>query len=132
LGSLRKKMLFLARLADRGESPKPVQPERESSRLSSKPLSPRFRRYLLALPVFTLGNSRDAFLLARAGELGVPVYILPLLWLAFSLVKSVGNVIVGREVDRVGARLPLVLGWAGLFMRLPTWRSRWHRKLGIR
>jgi hypothetical protein len=37
-----------------------------------------FRLYLL---VFTLGNSSDAFLLVRAGELGVPTRT-PLLWCA--------------------------------------------------
>src|SRR5690606_27398526 len=40
-------------------------------RLTLKPFDNNFRLYLVALVVFTLGNSSDAFLLVRAGELGI-------------------------------------------------------------
>jgi MFS family permease len=69
-----------------------------------------FRSYLLALLIFTLGNSSDSFLLVRAKELGVGTVWLPLLWLAFHLAKSGGNLVCGGWVDRFGAR-PLI--WAG-------------------
>lgn len=80
-------------------------------RLTLRPFDRNFRVYLLALVVFTLGNSSDAFLLVRAGELGVPTALLPLLWCVFHMVKSVGNLLAGKTVDRLGPR-PLVLtGW---------------------
>ena len=41
---------------------------------------PIFKRYLLVLALFTLGNSSNMFLLLRAKELGLPDYQVPLLW----------------------------------------------------
>lgn len=73
--------------------------------------TPPFRRFLLALGLFTLGNSSDAFLLVRAGEVGVPVAQLPLLWCLFHIAKTQGNLWAGRLVDRVGPRPLITLGW---------------------
>jgi MFS family permease len=78
-------------------------------RFSLQPFDRNFRVYLVALVVFTLGNSSDAFLLLRAGELGVSNELVPLLWCAFHIVKSAGSVAAGRAVDRFGPR-PLILG----------------------
>jgi predicted MFS family arabinose efflux permease len=50
-------------------------------------------------------------LLVRAGELGVPTPVLPLLWCGFHIAKSSGNLLVGRGVDRWGARGFILLGW---------------------
>ncbi len=80
--------------------------------LSLKPFDYRFRLYLLALVIFTLGNSSDAFLLVRAGELGVPTEMLPLLWGAFHVVKSCGSMLAGRAADSVGSRPLILIGWA--------------------
>jgi MFS family permease len=79
--------------------------------LTLAPFDRPFRLYLLALVVFTLGNSSDAFLLVRAGELGVPLAMLPLLWCVFHIAKSYGNLLMGRAVDRFGPRPFLLLGW---------------------
>lgn len=78
---------------------------------SLKPFDRNFRVYLIALAIFTLGNATDAFLLLRAGELGVTPPMIPLLWGAFSLVKSVGSPVAGRAVDRFGPRPLIVCGW---------------------
>jgi MFS family permease len=80
--------------------------------LNIAPLNRRFRLYLFALVVFTLGNSSDAFLLVRAGELGVATAMLPLLWAAFHIVKSVGNLLAGAAADRFGPRRLILGGWA--------------------
>jgi MFS family permease len=93
------------------ESPA-ASPPREPLRLTLRPFDANFRRFLAALLVFTLGNSSDAFLLVRAGELGVPTFALPLLWAAFHVVKSAANLLLGRAVDRAGPRPFLFLGWA--------------------
>jgi MFS family permease len=78
-------------------------------RFSLRPFDRNFRVYLVALVVFTLGNSSDAFLLLRAGELGISNELIPLLWCAFHIVKSAGSVMAGRAVDRFGPR-PLIFG----------------------
>jgi len=79
-----------------------TEPPQERLHLTLQPFDQNFRRYLLALVVFTLGNSSDAFLLVRAGELGVSVVMLPLLWCAFHIVKSSSNLFLGRAVDKFG------------------------------
>ncbi len=82
--------------------------------LTIRPFGWRFRFYLFALVLFTLGNSSDAFVLVRAGELGVPETYLPLLWCAFHIVKSAANLAAGRASDLFGPRPVLIAGW-GLY-----------------
>lgn len=69
------------------------------------------RQYLLILFLFTLGNSSDAFLLLRAGELGVAPARIPLLWAFFHLVKMAGSTPFGALSDRIGRRRVIVVGW---------------------
>ena len=69
------------------------------------------RQYLLILFLFTLGNSSDAFLLLRAGELGVAPARIPLLWAFFHLVKMGGSTPFGALSDRIGRRRVIVVGW---------------------
>jgi MFS family permease len=98
-------------------------------RLTLKPFDNNFRRYLLALVVFTLGNSSDAFLLLRAGELGVPTAMLPLLWCAFHVVKSGGNLVAGRAVDRLGPRPLIFAGWmaySAIYMGFAMAEAAWQ------
>jgi MFS family permease len=66
-------VLLLFGLRERTRPNKTVKP----FRLTLAPLGRDFRLYLTALVIFTLGNSSDAFLLVRAGELGVPTVMLP-------------------------------------------------------
>lgn len=106
-----------------------AQPAKEPLRLTLPPFDRNFRLYLLALVVFTLGNSSDAFLLVRAGELGVSTALLPLLWCAFHVVKSSGNLLLGRAVDRLGPRPYLFLGWllyAGVYLAFALATTAWE------
>ncbi|UFS71406.1 MFS transporter [Geomonas sp. RF6] len=86
--------------------------EKKSSvfRLGVLPAGP-VRTYLLILLLFTLGNSSDAFLLLRAGTLGVPASRIPLLWAYFHLVKMLCTMPFGMLSDRVGRRGVIVAGW---------------------
>jgi MFS family permease len=96
---------------------------------SLKPFDARFRRYLAALALFTLGNSSDAFLLLHAQQLGMAAWLLPLLWCAFHVAKSAGNMVLGPLVDRVGARRPLVAGWtlyAVTYLLFALASQAWH------
>lgn len=71
-----------------------------------------FRRLVVALLVFTLGNSTDAFLILRLSQAGVGNASIALLWSAHSAIKAVSALAAGRLSDRLGRR-PLVLaGWA--------------------
>ncbi len=88
------------------------------ARPESAPAVPRLRelgpvlpRYLGVLVLFTLGNASDAFLLLRAGQAGVPVALIPLLWGALHVSKAVFSIWGGRWSDRVGARRAIIAGW---------------------
>ena len=75
------------------------------------PFDRGYRVYLVALVVFTLGNSSDAFLLARMRELGISDTFIPLVWGTFHIVKSGGSLLAGRAVDRLGPRPLIFVGW---------------------
>ena len=70
-----------------------------------------FRKYLLIILVFTLGNSTDAFLLLRAQQLGVAVTLLPMIWVALHVVKMAFSVPGGILSDRIGRKKVIVAGW---------------------
>jgi MFS family permease len=109
--------------------PPATEPPKEPLRLTLRPFDRNFRLYLLALVVFTLGNSSDAFLLVRASELGVPTVALPLLWCAFHVVKSISNLLLGRAVDRFGPLRLIVLGWlmyAGVYLGFGLATEAWE------
>ncbi len=76
-------------------------------------LTPEYRRFLGAMLVFTLGNSSDAFLMVRAGQLGFSSTQLLWLYAAFNLVEAFLGYAAGKGSDRVGRR-PLIV--AGLFV----------------
>lgn len=73
--------------------------------------SGELRRYLFILLLFTLGNSSDAFLLLRAGELGVAPSRIPLLWAFFHLVKMAASTPFGALSDTIGRRGVIAVGW---------------------
>jgi len=83
-----------------------------TSFLTLAPFDARFKGYLLALAIFTLGNSSDALLLLRASELGIPTAHIPLLWVALHIVKSASSVPGSALSDRLGRSWTIRLGWA--------------------
>ncbi|WP_026842681.1 MFS transporter [Citrifermentans bremense] len=83
---------------------------KERLQLALIPAGP-LRRYLLILFLFTLGNSSDAFLLLKAGTLGVPPHRIPLLWAFFHLVKMMSSMPFGALSDRIGRKSVIVAGW---------------------
>lgn len=98
-------------------------------RLSLAPFDNNFRLFLVALLVFSLGNSSDAFLLIRARELGVPEVLLPTLWCLFHILKSASNVWCGRAVDRFGPRPMIIGGWfvyAGIYLLFALATNAWQ------
>lgn len=106
-----------------------AHPAPEPVRLTLKPFAWNFRLYLLALVIFTLGNSSDAFLLVRAGELGIATAWLPIVWCVFHVVKSTGNLLAGRAADRFGCRPMIFLGWtiyAAIYLLFALASQAWH------
>ena len=97
-------IVWKVREAERAPVPK------QQIQLALLPAGP-LRRYLLILFLFTLGNSSDAFLLLKAGTLGVPAFRLPLLWAFLHLVKMLSSMPFGALSDRIGRRSVIVAGW---------------------
>ena len=74
-------------------------------------LPPAYRRVLLVLAVFTLGQASNAFVLLRANELGMPAAQVALLWAAVAATSTLLAVPLSAWSDRIG-RLPLLIaGW---------------------
>ncbi len=92
-----------------------LQPrEREEKiplRLSLKPFNINFKIFLIVIVLFTLGNSSDAFLLLRARNTGVPLELIPMLWFALDMARTIFSLPGGMLSDRIGRRYVIVLGW---------------------
>jgi MFS family permease len=81
---------------------------------------PVFKRYLLVLALFTLGNSSNMFLLLRAREMGLAESQVPLLWALVSGMAMLFSTPLSALSDRLGRTRLIVGGWAvyGLFYLL--------------
>lgn len=75
------------------------------------PLPRPFWRALVAIALFSLANSSDAFLLLQANRAGVSAAMLPLLWAAHHVIKSLFSTKAGALSDRIDRRTLLVIGW---------------------
>jgi MFS family permease len=81
-------------------------------KLTLKPFDRRFKIFLAAVFLFTLGNSSDAFLLLRARQAGaMDAALIPALWGVLHVVKSVANLRGGELSDRLGRRRVIMAGW---------------------
>jgi MFS family permease len=88
-----------------------------------------FRKYLGILLIFTLGNSTDAFLLLRAQQLGVPLTLLPAIWVVLHIVKMGFSVPGGIISDRIGRKKVIVTGWivyAVVYLLFGAANQQWH------
>ncbi len=88
-----------------------------------------FRSYLLIILIFTLGNSTDAFLLLRAQQLGVPVSLLPTIWVVLHVVKMAFSVPGGASSDRIGRKKVIIAGWiiyALVYGGFAVANHQWH------
>jgi MFS family permease len=61
----------------------------------------RFYYMLVAVTLFSLGNSSDMFLILRAHNVGIDARYAPLLGLVFNVVYTAGSWPVGRLADRI-------------------------------
>ncbi|MBN1965168.1 MAG: MFS transporter [Anaerolineae bacterium] len=86
-------------------------PRRATSRSPLKGFDRRFYWLLLAVIVFTLGNSADAFLILRAQERGLSVAGVMGMVLTFNIVYAAVSGPAGALSDRVGRRRLIVGGW---------------------
>ena len=111
------------------EVPRTAPPKRDGEVDLKVPLGRRFWAYLGVLLLFTLGNSTDAFLLLRAGQLGVATSLIPILWALLNLVKAVSNTPGGILSDRLGRKPLIAAGWlvyAAVYFLFGRASQTWH------
>jgi len=122
-------VLLVAGLREREAAPAPAAAGSFSARTAWAGMPGGFRKYLLVLLLFTLGNSTDAFLLVRAQGLGVPVALLPAIWVALHAVKMAVSVPGGMLSDRQGRKAVIVAGWAvyaAVYAGFAVATAQWH------
>ena len=89
----------------------PAAPAKQAFRWTFTGLPPEFRRYLVVLALFTLGNSSNMFLLLRANAIGASPARVTLLWALFSFVAAVLSTPLSALSDRLGRARVLTVAW---------------------
>lgn len=94
-------------------------------------LPPSFYVVLVAVSLFSLGNSSDMFLVMRAQNVGIRVALAPLLGLVFNITYTLASWPAGWLSDRVSRRLIGSIGYAifavvyFVFGRAPSTLAIW-------
>jgi MFS family permease len=78
-------------------------------RWRSLPLA--FRRYLMVLVIFSLGNSSNMFLLLRAKDVGLSVSQSLLCWALMAVIATLLTTPLSSLSDRIGRKPLLIVGW---------------------
>jgi MFS family permease len=78
-------------------------------RWHSLPLA--FRRYLIVLAIFSLGNSSNMFLLLRAKDVGLNVSQSLLCWALMAVIATVLTTPLSSLSDHIGRKPLLIVGW---------------------
>jgi MFS family permease len=89
----------------------PRAPKVANGTPASATLPRNFYLAITAVALFSLANSSDAFLILQAHAAGVSTAMLPALWAAHHVIKSVFSTRAGALSDRIDRRLLLVGGW---------------------
>jgi MFS family permease len=84
---------------------------REAPKFSIKLFDRNFKIFLIAVGLFTLGNSSDAFLLLKAKSAGLSIVLLPVLWIVLHIVKFISSYPSGILSDRIGRKPTITAGW---------------------
>jgi MFS family permease len=83
----------------------------EKTRLTFQGMDSRFKSFLLAVVLFTLGNSSDAFILLRAQERGLNILQVMGMALTFNFLYAAFSGPLGAWSDKVGRRRLILGGW---------------------
>ena len=89
----------------------PVAAKDSAATLPTNLQSNQLTPYLFAVGLFTLGNSSDAFLIIRAGEMGITPARILLVWTLHNATKALLSKRFGALSDRIGRRRLIAAGW---------------------
>ncbi|HEY3347326.1 MAG TPA: MFS transporter [Nitrospirota bacterium] len=71
----------------------------------------RFKFFIVITAIFAVGNSSDAFLILRAPDLGVPVVVIPLMYMMFNGIYSFSAIPAGIAADAFGKKRLIMAGF---------------------
>jgi MFS family permease len=112
----------------RPNKPSPTDILKRDAKLN---LPASFYFVLIAVTVFSLGNSSDMFLVLRAQNVGIAVTLAPLLGLIFNITYTLGSWPAGWFSDRISRRLIASIGYVifaavyFVFGRAPSTSAIW-------
>jgi MFS family permease len=102
---------------------------RSVPKLSFRGFAPPFKRFLVIMILFTLGNSSDAFIILRAQERGLTILGVLGMLVTFNLVYALVSGPAGALSDRVGRSRLLMSGWlvyAFIYLGFALSGEIWH------
>jgi MFS family permease len=79
-------------------------PEAERPKLGWRSFSGSYKFFVAVAALFSLGNSSDVFLILRAQNVGIPLAVIPLVYLVFNVVYGLGALPAGILSDRIGPK----------------------------
>jgi len=103
-------LIIIFFIREKREAPVKVDAETPRATGSGK-LDRRAWFFIVIVAIFALGNSSDAFLILRAGQLGVPAAMIPVVYLLFNLVYSITAIPAGIAADRYGRKRLILAGF---------------------
>lgn len=83
----------------------------ERPKLTLKHFDWKFKFFVLIATLFAIGNSSDVFLILRAQQVGIPILMIPVVYLVFNLVYSLSSIPAGIAADRFGKKRVILLGF---------------------
>jgi len=122
-GAIGVLLLFFGLREVRRENAAPHPTTQRSNNLTAP-----FWYALAAIALFSLANSSDAYLLLQAHAAGVATGMLPVLWAAHHVIKSLFSTQAGARSDRFDRRHLLAHGWflyAIIYFAFPFAHSMW-------
>lgn len=99
-------------VAGTGQGRGPERVERSGMlRFTLQGMDARFKYFLLAMVLFTLGNSSDSFIILRAQERGLSILGTMFMLMTFTAIYTLCSGPLGALSDRIGRRRLIVAGW---------------------
>jgi len=104
-------------------------PGAKPAALSISSFDGTFRRYILVIGIFSLGTFSDAFVILRAKDVGIAVWLIPVAYLSFNAVYALSSTPMGMLADRIGKNRTVLAGfvfYSALLLGFAASRSPWH------
>lgn len=72
--------------------------------------NPALKQFLLAIAFFNLANFSYAFFILRANDIGLALFLIPLVYLVYNIIYAAFSIPMGKLSDRIGRKPILIAG----------------------